>query len=833
MNKKRFWLIALSLILAALTLLSSCTFADNNAATDDENSTAAIETAESYAEQTGSPAETVAALDDSTADAETEAPAPAAGTLLYYENFESEEISAASDTVLGKLGWKRDTKDNGAYNNGTVTYSIVDYNGSKQLYLKNNIDGGADSYVIVLSEAQFGKFHESAYTYQYDLTYDDASAADRYIVLVSDYNGSTYNSFHVRNRGNANNEAHINGSWISYDGNTNVATATDASSICTRLLGKTYNASTQVLKNISVSIRYVVDWTSGNKIYMRVNTEGYPGSGKWTLVGEGKKISPFTANETGGAIAIKTGGRQNGWIDNIIIWAGTGDEPSLTQQALVNSKTEGCSGHTYDGSNSCYDPEKCIYCGQIKNEVSHKYAATGIVSDRKCTVCGALESNEKTSWLLPSIPGYEGGTQAREVYRVGQGLNDAELARENDSEMAVIGNTDATQFDAYCGKLEKYGYKATFTNAYDGNKFAEYYDGTTRIYTYFTASAKETRVIIDRASTASVKDFGYTASGSGTVLYQYGLPYSVKGTGIGSNGENKIDCGMLYVIKLCDNKLFIIDGGGYQQFDTAEIDGLYKFLREITGTTESQKMQIAGWYFTHGHVDHFAGFALFVKKYASNLTLERLICNFPSVYTSDSTLSGHKSNISKLAKYINTYFRSDVPFLQIHTGEYVQIANLTVNCIYTHEDLVSAVSGECGISGDFNNSSIVSRFDFEGMKFMLLGDINKPAQTKILANNSEATLKSDVLQLAHHVINDMRDLYKVIKATAVFVPQSPAGATNGNRTRWFSVAQSYVENDMLYYASAGTYGIKSVGGKPVLAYSRDGVDGGPYANWGW
>ncbi|MCQ2427880.1 MAG: hypothetical protein MJ137_05705 [Clostridia bacterium] len=759
---------------------------------------------------------------------------PTYGTLIYYEGFNSYQENASSTSVLNMLGWKTDSTVNGAYHNNTSTYSIVTKNGSKQLYIKNNTTDGADSYVIVLSAAEFGKYHESNYTYQYDMIYDDASAADRYIALVSDYNGSFYNSFHVRNRGNGNNQAHSYGSWITYDqSGTYYAANTNANSMVTRILGKSYNSSVQAFKGISISVRVAVDWENGSKCYVRVNTEGYPGSGKWTLVSVGRPGSPFTPGESGGAIVLKTGGKQNGWIDNILIWKGTGEEPSLNYRALVTSSTDACSGHTFRGEGTCLNPEKCIYCGEIKAAAVHSYKAVG--SDRQCTVCGILESNISGGWKLQTIPAFIGGTRASSVYLCGQGVNNSALPKDSESEMMVISSTTAAMFDDYCGKLEEYGYSRTFSNAYDNNKFAEYYDGSTRIYTYYLNASKETRVIIDRNSTCSVSDFGYTASGdqTGTVVYQFGMPYSAKGTNISNNGENKIDCGMLYIIKLCDNKLFVIDGGGYQQFDTAEIDGLMKFMRDITGIPQGQKITVAGWYFTHCHSDHLAGFSLFLKKYYTQLTFERVICNFPTTFSDDTVLSGHKSNLAKLSNYIANYIGSDVPYLKIHTGEYFTLGNITVNCIYTHEDLVTAKTGVSAIAADFNNSSIVSRMDFEGIRFMILGDMNKPAQTKILANNSASTLKSDIVQLAHHVINDVRLLYQVIKAPAVFVPQSPQGAVNGSRGTWFAVARSYVEDNMLYYASEGTYGIKAENGKPKEAYVRSGVDGGAYTGWSW
>ena len=107
-------------------------------------------------------------------------------------------------------------------------------------------------------------------------------------------------------------------------------------------------------------------------------------------------------------------------------------------------------------------------------------------------------------------------------------------------------------------------------------------------------------------------------------------------------------------------------------------------------------------FITHEHSDHIAGFSLFLKKYSSSLNIERMIYNFPSTMTEDGVLSGHKSNYQKLINYIKDY-AGNVRFLKIHTGMSVTLCDLTINCIYTHEDLVDKSTGKTRIaSGRFS-----------------------------------------------------------------------------------------------------------------------------------
>ena len=772
---------------------------------------------------------------------------PDLGTLLFYEDFEKYSTSSNSATVLRVLGWKADSPAGGAYKGNTTAYSLVSKNSSKQLYLKNNTNSGTDSYVIVLPASLLGKYHESNYTYQFDLVYDDASAADRYIALVSDYNGPTYNSFHFRNRGTANNQVHSNGTWYTYDASgVDYAANTNANSIVTKLLGKTYNASTQAFKGISVSIRYVVDWQNGNSVYMRVNTAGYPGTSKWTLVSKYSKSG--TANDFldpgkfGGALVLKTGGKQNGWIDNIAVWTGTGAEPFDKSSPLFKSTDTGCSGHRFEGEGTCLHPEACVYCGELSaNNAPHDFVSIGVEgnTDMVCSVCGILQSNVGSRWKIEEIPSFDAGTLSSEVYLAGQGPGDHDLPLSAESEMLIASSVSPDDLSAYRTKLVGYGYNSEYYLERDGNVYCGYFDGSRRIYVYYTAYSNEIRVIYDRSGD-SIADFGYTYEkqpGERTVVYQYGIPMSANGYGVDSanNTDSKINCGMMYVIKLADGKLLIIDGGGYQQFDTAEIDGLMAFMREITGRS-SGKIDIAAWYITHCHSDHLAGFCLFLKKYSSSLNIERMIYNFPSTMTEDGVLSGHKANYQKLINYIKTYI-GDVRFLKLHTGMSVTLCDLTINCIYTHEDLVDKSTGKTKIASDFNNSTTVSRMDFDGIRFMVLGDVNKPGQTVFLAANSAATMKSDIVQLAHHMYNDLSLAYLVIQAEAVFAPQSAGGAQRTSTTKTvYSVSKQFVTDmDNLYkYGGSGTYGYAAgADGKPELVYARDAVDGGGHTGWSW
>ncbi len=762
---------------------------------------------------------------------------PATGRIIYYENFDSCGISYTNSTVMHYLGWKMLYPSDGAYSGHTANYKIVFREGTKVLQVTNNVSGAKDSYVLVLGDELMGKYHESNYTYQYDVIYDSSSDVKRYFALVSEYDGMYYNSFHFRNGGYGNNQCHAWGSWITYDApGVNYAANTNSYSIANKLLGVNYSESKNAFKGISVSIRYVVDWENGNKIYMRVNNEGYPGSGIWTLISSGRALESYDPFEGGAAIVLKIGGAQDGYIDNIIIWEGTGDEPADKSAPLLTSDMTVCSGHTFRGEGSCIDPNECIYCGEKgENNQDHTFVTAEGGKDAMCSVCYCYKSSLESGWAIPQTPVYSGGKLASGVYIAGHGIA-PDFSTKTDSPMILVSQTNADQFRAYCELMEQCGSEQIYTFSQDGNIYAQYESGDAFIYAYYTDSVGETRIIYDEHSTLSLAEFGYERekqAGETTVLYQYGVPMNEKGSGI-NDSDRRINCGMMYVIKLADNSVIVLDGGGHQQFDTAQIDGFMKFLRDVTGTPAGEKVKIAGWHISHCHSDHMAGFCLFVKKYYKELDFDRIFFNFPSVNSENSIISNIRGNYSKVLTYIEKYLDADVEYLKIHTGQSFNLGEVKIGVIYTHEDMVNPKTGKTEVpTGDYNESCSVLKIEFDGKSFMFLGDINRNAMKIIIANNSEETLKSDIVQLAHHVINNLTELYNIIQAPVLLIPQSPKGCTNGTtRKKAYESAMKYMKDDMYFYASEETVGLQVIDGKITKVFTAP-VHGGYYGSWSW
>ena len=357
---KKLWILLLTLAVSLVLLLAAC----DGGATPDATSDTAISTAEPTdasteipTEAPADPTETADAATEEPTEAPTEAPtevpteAPTEpvleitdGMMLYYEDFSKYGDIEDNAAALEALGWVIQTKDEDyAYSDWTASVAIKDGKLNVTNYDAAAGFKGKDSYALMLGEdymkpiAAYGD-----YTLQYDVTYTDANNYKRYICLLTDYYGDTYNSYHFRIGGYANNQGHVFGQWVTYDEvNPDVdlsakLTANDpaqGTTIAMKLLGIDTpikdDAAIENFRNVTVTIRIQHDADLGNIIYMKtadmadficvsMPTETAEGSVEWDNV-EG---SP--------GLAFKVGGAINGTMDNVALWAGLGEMPADT-----------------------------------------------------------------------------------------------------------------------------------------------------------------------------------------------------------------------------------------------------------------------------------------------------------------------------------------------------------------------------------------------------------------------------------------------------------------------------------------------------------------------
>lgn len=272
---------------------------------------------------------TATILTTSTSAAPRDEAEPGVGyNIVYYEEFNYDN-NGNTDAVLKMLGWTSLSKSGKtAVTDPTAMLSII--NG--KLYVQNNKSGGKDSYYMILNDTKMLGAWQGDYTVQFDVTLTSAGDNARYIAILTDYEENvkgSYHSFHLRINGSANSQARMNGKWWNFDsagpyfaGDQDDSDGT--STIAKKVLGKDYDGS-QVLKNQHLTVRIACEkFDIGPRIYIRDAAKG----GDFVLVSRagGDAVTSSTWRSTGGkAIVLKAGGTINGYVDNILVYTGTGE----------------------------------------------------------------------------------------------------------------------------------------------------------------------------------------------------------------------------------------------------------------------------------------------------------------------------------------------------------------------------------------------------------------------------------------------------------------------------------------------------------------------------
>ena len=404
-----------------------------------------------------------------------------------------------------------------------------------------------------------------------------------------------------------------------------------------------------------------------------------------------------------------------------------------------------------------------------------------------------IASGNTDAWSL-DIPAYEGGRICDEIYLDGSGMLSDELGPTGiESRMELVKYTNEEEYFDYCASLEEAGFDNVYSNSLGGVICNAFRYENKLYYTYLSSNRDEVRIIEDN-NTNSFEDFGYARDdGEGVTIYQFDYPYADFGEH--KNEDIYSTNGMMYIIRLSDNSLIIVDGGSIRQSSDENINQCMSFLHKITGTEEGEKVRIALWYGTHGHSDHVTFFYKLIGFWHDDIQLERVMFNYPSL-----SLVEHDGRIDMYRERLAELY-PDVSYLCPHTGMSFSIANTKIDVLYTQEDAVNALTGKTPVT-NANDGSTVCMITAAGKKFLVLGDINILAQDKILATHNGDLLECDVLQAAHHLYNADALIYDYASAEYVLCPMSQG------RGAWLpgnAAARLFYKKSQMLYAGNAMY----------------------------
>lgn len=356
------------------------------------------------------------------------------------------------------------------------------------------------------------------------------------------------------------------------------------------------------------------------------------------------------------------------------------------------------------------------------------------------------------SWST-DIPSYDGGVFSG----VMEGLDSCyEL---------YMTETTVDEYKAYRAKLEGAGYSLHQENQIGSNLFATYYNDKNMIHVYYVDYQKAVRIVTEpmKDCTLPANEDPYTKI-TDTTFTMMDLDYEAG------------NFGNAFIITLEDGSFIVHDGGGTSGQDKAE---LYNVLKRLNKRKDG-KIVIAAWIISHEHWDHFENFFNFCNTYSSTVQLEQIIYNVAR--TTINYNSNNPGSYIRNGSLKNLAFTTKCKIVKFHTGQKVQVRNLSIECLYTQEDLYPT------ILHTFNDSCMVTRFSVDGQRFTILGDIEDDASAIMVKMYKATDLKTDILQVAHHGWGGTTPLYNMFRPTVLMWPtdqNSFAGQTAGTSSGYY------------------------------------------------
>ena len=475
----------------------------------------------------------------------------------------------------------------------------------------------------------------------------------------------------------------------------------------------------------------------------------------------------------------------------------------------------------------------------------------------------------RTSWPMPVFPAFPAGNLVEKPYTSTMRFREAEEGAA-DFLMLMTTDTEAADFTAYADALAKDGFAVT-PHAQDPETVLSYWvsTGENRMYMYYTASTRQARFILEPDDTVALEDFEYRyekLEGDNTTFYLYGLKLHPHGINIGETyppesevafyerypelrckiglkQETYKNCGAMYVIKLADNSVMIIDGGEHRSMCVEQAIYFNNFLHRITNTPIGEKVRICCWFITHPHGDHMTGFVRFMNGFHDQYVLERITFNMEKGTFGFNAIKR---------------WNPDVIYHRLHTGEHFQLADMQIDVLYTLEDLVRVGSMTCEywreglepekipLRRDENNTSAILRLTIDGRTVLITGDTAKQSNIVLLRNYEKddyAALRADILQIPHHAWNNLPDLYRAARPQYSVFNQSKGGAQRGIYGQAMNTYRAVEEATVggarnMYFSGDETVGFEVKDGAfeivfrdIAVGYAWDGSDGGMETRW--
>ncbi len=330
--------------------------------------------------------------------------------------------------------------------------------------------------------------------------------------------------------------------------------------------------------------------------------------------------------------------------------------------------------------------------------------------------------------------------------------------------VSVLTETEKSVYTAYLSKLADCGFSEVAANKIENNDYATYSNGMYAATVAYTGNTRSMYIMSEPASnldTEIMSGAGTYQKITDTTLTQVGLAYGSETTEASDHLS-----GMAYCMRLADGSFIVIDGG----YDTeGHAERLYGVMQKQA--PDPDNIVIAAWIFSHGHGDHIGVLQPFTRLYGSKVTVERFIYNFPNQSTGEIYTAG--------ANRVYDLAYADTKRIKAHAGQELYIRNAKITVLFGLELM------EPHELTYYNDCSVILKIEAEGKSFLILGDCGDKENAALRKIYTTATLKSDIMQVAHHGINGCgTEVYSLVDPEYALWPAGEYEMKQENGTAW-------------------------------------------------
>lgn len=336
------------------------------------------------------------------------------------------------------------------------------------------------------------------------------------------------------------------------------------------------------------------------------------------------------------------------------------------------------------------------------------------------------------------IPGCLKNCVSEEIYNSASDLSCIELLYRNVSENIFI---------LACRQMHEFGAEKISENKIDNYRSEIFRVSDLYYFLSFDDVASELRIVVDFDCNYPENQIRSEVKTCPVRLWQLEIDHSL------------IDCGMCYIFQCSDFSFFVIDSA--HDYSVNDDIRIYEFMRERTPS--DIKVRVAGWFISHGHIDHFGKF-LDILRYNKEIIIEGIYFNFApnDHFSSESWMYSDINHVNIFYEELSKH--SEIPVYRLHTGQHFFVRDLSVDILCTHED-VYPVSLD-----NYNDSSTVLMITVGNDKICFPGDAGGE-ESKILERRYPKFLQCDIMQVSHHGhFGTTPGFYRLANAKTVLFP---------------------------------------------------------------